>query len=146
MNDGVLQNLIRIGVVSSVNEENGTVRVLFEDKDNMVSAELPLLSYEYNIPNIKDQVLCLFLPNGIEAGFCIGSFYSLINPPPIKNKDIFYKKFGDGTWIQYNKLTKELNISSIGDINIIGNVNVQGNIHATGSIAGSWGERKWLDI
>ncbi|OPJ63680.1 phage baseplate assembly protein V [Clostridium chromiireducens] len=137
MNDGILRNLIRIGTVSSVNEINGTVRVIFEDKDNMVSDELPLLSSEYNLPKIKDQVLCLFLPNGVEAGFCLGSFYSLVNPPPVKNKDLFYKKFDDGTWIQYNKTTKELNIGSAGAINIIGDVNVQGNLHVTGAINGN---------
>lgn len=34
---------IRIGKVSSVNTEKRTARVVFEDKDKMVSAELPVL-------------------------------------------------------------------------------------------------------
>lgn len=32
-----MQKLIRVGIVSSVNTGNGTVRVIFEDEDNKVS-------------------------------------------------------------------------------------------------------------
>lgn len=132
--DSVLKNLIRIGIVSSINEKNGTVRVVFDDKDNMVSDELPMLSCEYNMPKVKEQVLCLFLANGLQVGFCLGSFYSLVNMPPVQNKDIYYKRFDDGTWIQYNKETKELNINAAGNVNITGNLNVNGNISATGLV------------
>lgn len=137
MDDGTIRNLIRIGIVSSVNEINGTVRVIFDDKDDMVSSELPLLNYEYNIPEIKEQVLCLFLPNGLSQGFCLGGFYSLINPPPIQSKDVYYKKFSDGTSIQYNKSTKQLTINSNNPIIINGNVQVNGGLSATGTVTAS---------
>lgn len=132
--DSVLKNLIRIGIVSSINEKNGTVRVVFDDKNDLVSDELPLLSFQYDMPKIKEQVLCVFLPNGIQQGFCLGSFYSLVNLPPVKDKNIYFKKFDDGTWIEYNKKTKELNINASGNVNIIGNLKVNGNISATGSV------------
>lgn len=134
MEEGAIRNLIRIGIVSSVNEKNGSVRVIFNDKDDMVSDELPLLSFEYNIPKVKEQVLCLFLPNGLQQGFCLGPFYSLVNPPPVENKDIYRKMFDDGTWIEYNEETKALNIKAAGSVNIIGNLNVKGSISASGSI------------
>lgn len=134
MQEGTVRNLIRVGIVSSINEINGTVRVIFDDKDNMVSDELPLLSFEYNIPEIKEQVVCIFLPNGLQQGFCLGGFYSLINLPPVQNKNIYYKKFDDGTWIEYNKETKALNINATGSVNIIGDLTVQGNISASGTI------------
>lgn len=38
-----LQELIKIGKVSSVNVKNRTARIIFEDKEEMVSAELPVL-------------------------------------------------------------------------------------------------------
>lgn len=128
---GTFKNLIRIGTVSSVNSENGTVRVIFEDKDNVVSGELPLLSNEYNIPDVKDQVLCIFLPNGISSGFCIGSYYSSVNQPPAKDANIYYKKFSDGTSVQYNKVTKELTINSEKQITINGDVKVTGTVTAS---------------
>lgn len=137
MQEGILRNLIRVGVVSSVNENNGTVRVVFDDKDNLVSDELPLLSLEYNIPQVKDQVLCLFLPNGLQQGFCLGKFYSDLNIPSIKNANIYYKEFDDGTSIKYDKTAKQLTISSPNTIIINGNVQVNGDINAVGKVTAS---------
>lgn len=135
----VLINMIRIGRVNSVNETNGTVRVLFDDKDNVVSYELPLLSFEYNMPKVKEQVLCIFLPNGIQQGFCLGPFFSSVNPPPVQDKDIYRKMFDANTWIEYNEETKELNIQAPGGINILGSISVRGNINATGTIMDAGG-------
>lgn len=39
-----IKNLIRIGTVSAVNGASCSARVAFEDKDNMVSAELPIIT------------------------------------------------------------------------------------------------------
>lgn len=74
------RNIIRVGRVSKVNQLNGTVQVLFKDRDNLISGDLPLLESS-TIPNINDQVLCIFLGNGMEDGFCLGRFYSKENPP-----------------------------------------------------------------
>lgn len=135
----ILMNIIRVGQVSSVNEAKGTVRVKFDDKDNLISPELPLLDAEYHIPAIGSQVLCLFLPNGLQQGFCLNGFYSDVNSPPVKNKNIYFKDFGDGTSIKYNKQTKVLDITAPGTVNITGNVTVQGNINASGTIIDAGG-------
>lgn len=148
MNDGkealrIVRNLIRVGRVNSVNPKQGTVRVLFEDRDNLISEELFLLDHEYNIPEVGDQVLCLFLGNGIEQGFCLNGFYSSINPPPVRDKHLYYKKFGDGTYIQYNKQTRVLEITSVepivlkGNFIIEGDARVRGNLKVDGTINGS---------
>ncbi|KZL88720.1 hypothetical protein [Clostridium magnum] len=80
--DGVILNLIRVGKISTLNKTQGTLRALFDDKDNLISDELPIMAnVDLNTLNIGDQVVCIFLPNGIESGFCIGKFYSEINPP-----------------------------------------------------------------
>ena len=81
-----IKNLIRIGTVSAVNGESCSARVVFEDKDNMVSAELPIITIgskqtkAYWLPEVGTQVLCIFQPNasgsGISKGFIIGAFYS----------------------------------------------------------------------
>lgn len=133
----ILINMIRVGRINSVNEDKGTVRVLFDDKDNLVSDELQLLDSEYNIPIVGKQVLCLFLPNGIQQGFCLGGFYSDINAPPAEDKNIYFKEFGDGTSIEYNKSTKQLTINSGIPIIINGNVQVKGNVSAIGTVTAS---------
>ncbi len=130
----ILINMIRVGRINSVNENKGTVRVLFDDKDNLVSDELQLLDFEYDIPPIGEQVICFFLPNGIKQGFCLKGFYSDINKPPVKDRNIYFKKFGDSTSIEYNKSTKELTINSEASIMINGNVKVNGDISAAGSV------------
>lgn len=125
-----LMNILRVGIVDSINPSEGTVRVVFEDKDDVIGEDLPLLDRDYNMPKIGQQVLCLFLPNGLEEGYCLGSFYSLNNKPPTNNKDLYIKQF-EGLKIQYNKATKQLTIDSANPITINGNLQVNGTITST---------------
>jgi len=67
--------MIRVGHVSSVNQNNRTARIIFADKkDNM---EKPLISGDLKITQGIGAlrpgyfVLCLFLPNGRGDGFVI---------------------------------------------------------------------------
>ena len=43
MDPDILQNLVRIGTVSSVDPDKRTARVIFTDHDNLVSGELKVL-------------------------------------------------------------------------------------------------------
>ncbi|MFX3635459.1 MAG: hypothetical protein ACE3L7_04175 [Candidatus Pristimantibacillus sp.] len=70
--------LIRVGIVSDRNVAEGTVKVTFEDQDNMVTDWLPVVvaknleNSSTAIPNINDTVVCAFLASGLEDGFCLG--------------------------------------------------------------------------
>lgn len=123
----VILNLIRVGKVSSINDSKGTVKVIFEDKDRMISDDLPMLNFEYRMPRIGQQVLCVFLPNGKNQGFCLGGFFSEVDPPLVADRNIFCKTFNDGTSIKYDKLNKNLFIEGAGDIIITakGNISIQ---------------------
>lgn len=74
-------NLIRVGNVSDIDASRLAVRVVMPDRDDLVSGWLPLcrppLRYdEYTalvMPEVGEQVLCLFLGNGLEAGFWLGT-------------------------------------------------------------------------
>ena len=44
------RNEIRIGRVSSVNKKDGTCRVVYKDKDNAVTMELPLFCFTGEYP------------------------------------------------------------------------------------------------
>ena len=50
------RNLVKVGQVSSIDPEKGTIKVLFPDKDNIVSDDIPMLHFEYHMPDIEDQV------------------------------------------------------------------------------------------
>lgn len=122
-----LKNLVRSGKVSSVNSEKCTCRVVFDDLDNLVSAELFVLQPScmnnrfYNLPDVGDSVLCLMAPNDEHgAGFVLGSFFTEKNPAPAQSQEISQITFGDGTTIKYNRESHEFRIDCVGKIFIQG--------------------------
>lgn len=142
---------MRVGRISSINYEGGTARVVYMDKDEAVTRELPILSFEYCMPEVEDMVLVCHLPNGTAAGVILGRFWSLKNTPPESGKGLYRKdmsreagkamlryKEGEGvvqlSGPQIKLLTDSLlietqNVSGNGEeIGFVGNqVTIQGN-------------------
>ena len=91
------EKIVRHGKISAVYPERHTVRVTFEDADEVVSAEMPYLTTSasknnlYRLPDIEEEVVCIFEGNdaGEGDGFCIGSFYNEKNVPRETNQDVF---------------------------------------------------------
>lgn len=121
-----IKNFIRIGRVSVTDPDTMTVKVVFEDKDNMVSGSLPVLARgssrnkDYWLPDVGEQVCCLMLPNGHNGGICLGSYYSESAPPGGYGQDVRRIDFGDGTYISYDRAEHRLEIDCVGDIVIKG--------------------------
>lgn len=122
--DSTLQNIIRLGRVSSTDPAKATVRVLFEDKDNMVSYDLPVImnntlkNKDYYMPDVGESVVCIFLPNGLVQGFVLGAVYSEVDKPPINSQDKRHIRFDDGTTVEYDRSKSSLAVDCVGDINI----------------------------
>lgn len=112
----LLSDLIRVGVVSSVNDAAPTARVTFADRDDIVSYDLPVLvkntkdNKDYWVPEVDEQVLCLFLPSGVEQGFILGSFYSDGVTPPASTGAKRRTVFGDGTSVEYDRDSHTLTV------------------------------------
>ena len=110
----VLNGLIKIGVISSIDYAKGTARVSFEDDDEVVSYELQVLhtntlqNKDYAMPDVGEDVICIFLPSGNEEGFILGSVYAGDTMPPENSGDFRTILFKDGTKISYNRATHEL--------------------------------------
>lgn len=89
-----INNIVRVGTV--VNRDHGLYRcrVEFQDNDKLVSywcQVATLRAYKdrmFWMPEIGEQVLCLFLPFGHEQGFVVGSLYSTKDRPPAKDKEL----------------------------------------------------------
>ena len=123
-----IKRLIRVGTVSSINAAAGTVRVAFAAQDDMVTYELPVITRgsknnkDYWLPDVDEQVLCLFLPNtsgrGVCDGFVLGTFYSSVDAPVENSGDVHAVKYGDGTIIKHDRSTGKLTINATGDIDI----------------------------
>lgn len=67
-----LQDMVRIGIVSSVNKDETTARVKIEE-ENIVTGDLRIVQNAYPwMPDIGQWVLCIFVPNGEGDGFILG--------------------------------------------------------------------------
>lgn len=157
------RDLIKVGEVSSVDYENGTARVVFDDEEGYVSNDLQVIqkntieNQDYWMPDVGEDVLCLFIPNGEEDGFILGSFYADEIKPPKSGENKRYVKFKDEAEVEYDWSTHKLTIvigktkivadeSSVNisgssnikvevpNIDFIGNLKVDGNIETTGNV------------
>jgi len=122
--------LVRVGVVTQVYPEKGSVRVLLPDADEEVSYELPVLvrktlkDKDYWLPDVGEHVVCVFLPTGQEQGFVVGAFYSEVDKVPVKDKDIKRIEFENGAFIEWNRKLGILSIFSPGPISIVSGTHI----------------------
>jgi phage baseplate assembly protein V len=130
-----LNQLVRVGTVESVNVDDGTVRVSMADADGIISYSLPVLVPKsqddkyYAMPDVGEQVLCLFLPLGLSQGFVLGAFFSGADTVPVASKDKTHILFKDGTSLEYDRAAHKLTGSVAGDVELT----------ATGQVAVSAG-------
>ena len=119
-------HFIKIGEVSSVNPSKGTARVVFDDEDSVVSYDLPVIqtntyaNKDYAMPDVGEDVLCLFLPSGPEEGFILGSFYAGEIELPELNGNVRTVVFSDGARCSYDRTKSTLSIT-IGETSIEAN-------------------------
>ena len=122
------RRLISKGIVDKLIEDKHAVRVIFPDKDNLTSAELPVLTSfaagnsSYALPQIGDVVACIFESEDDDsgAGYVIGAFYDDKNPPKAKSVDITRIDFKDGSFIEFDRSKGNLTVNCTGDIKING--------------------------
>ena len=122
-----IKSLVRFGKISSVDPTKATARVVFDDRDGLVSAELFVLQPScmnnqfYSLPDVNDSVVCLMFPNDEHGGgVVLGSFFTEKNLPPAQNQDIGMIKFSDDSYIQFDRSKGELRVNCKGKIFING--------------------------
>lgn len=88
----------RVGRISSINPKTGMARVTYEDRDDTVTDELPMLSFGFIfwMPRIGDPVLVLHMENGLESGVILGRYYCDENVPPEGKAEFFRQEFERG--------------------------------------------------
>lgn len=107
-----MEDIIRIGTVSSVDRKNGLVSVLYRDRDGKVTQPLPLLAPggEYKMPGIGDKVLVAHLSNGGEMGIVLGPFWNEENTPG--TEAAYCKQIAPGVAVEYNAETGVLSVTA----------------------------------
>ena len=121
---GDARQLVREGRVTATFPERHTVRVEFEDKDNMTSAEMPVLTLcaaenkFYSLPDVGTSVVCLFASNADQTGtgWIIGSRFNDKSKPNANSQDVTRLDFKDGTFIEYNRDSHKMHVSCKGEI------------------------------
>lgn len=125
-----MQEPIRTGRISAINYEAGTVRVLYKDKQEQTTIEIPLLSHEYYMPHVDDLVLVVHQTNGEAFGVVLGRPWSQKNVPPESGAGLYRKdlsRTNGKAMIRYDDDSGVLRIH--GDVTIqidAGTVNING--------------------
>lgn len=156
--DTLIRQLIRVGVVSDIDEKGVTARVTFDDQDDVTSASLQVIvkntdeNADYWMPDVGEQVLCLFLPVGPQQGFILGSFYDETHTPPANTANKRVIKFRNGTRVENDRESNLLLVDAVGDVTvkatgtvtidapetiITGNTTVKGLLTFLGGMKGS---------
>ena len=123
---GDARQLVREGKVNATYPERHTARVVFEDKDNVVSPEMPILTScsagnkSYAMPDVGDMVVCLMASNAdmTGTGWIIGSRFNDKSKPNANSQDVTRIDFADGSYVEYNRKSHELKLKSTGKITI----------------------------
>lgn len=98
-NGPVVDNLLRIGQVSSIDPVNMTCRVAFDDLDGLVSGALQVLvpgtvnRQNYGLPTVGEHVVVLYQPNALQEGFVLASMYTANNRPDDPKENVWRLRF-----------------------------------------------------
>lgn len=137
----ILMNVFRVGKVTSVDATTERARVVFDDRDETESYDLQVivrntkLNKDHCMPDLDEDVLCAFLPVGVEQGFILGSFYTDLNSPPSQSENVRKVTFSDGTVIEYDRESNKLTASVQGDIDITATGNLTANVGGDASLS-----------
>lgn len=135
----LMAQMIRVGFVNARQPEKMRVKVTIPDTTGaeLVTDFLPVLcpraceDMQYDLPDVGDQVVCLFLSYGLEQGFVIGAMYGK-QAPPVQSGEKWHRLFKDGTYLEYDRESHKLVANVQGDVEITatGNLDakVEGNV------------------
>lgn len=104
---------IRLGKISSINYSAGKARVVYEDRDDSVTSELPFLAWQYNMPKTGDLVVVACFSNGTVSGVILGPVWNPSNTPHGGAAGVFRQEMSttkNRAVIEYSEKEKKLTI------------------------------------
>lgn len=133
--DSEIKNLFRIGTVCDLSSEGQQVRVNFDDLGTVsplmqVPAFGALGDDYFWMPEIGEQVMCMFMPTGNAEGYVLFSVRGSSNSPKFANNNKRYIAFSDGGLLEYDKASGTLTINAA-------NIKITGDIDLTGGLTSS---------
>ena len=104
--------MVRVGKIATIDYEAGMASVVYADRGDETSPQLPFFSSFYEMPEVDDQAVVVMLTNSRTKGFIIGVPYSRKKRPVKSGKGVFCKEFSDGTSILYDPEKKMLSVDA----------------------------------
>lgn len=142
---------LQFGIVSAVDEAAHNLRVRLPALENMETDWLPMLTAAaggnrfYSLPDEGEQVVCLLDARG-ENGVVLGATYNAADKPPAASKDVWMRRFKNGTVIKHDRKSGNIDIQTQGTVTInapntiiTGNTTVMGLLTYQGGMSGSGG-------
>ena len=142
---------LQFGIVSAVDEAAHNLRVRLPALENMETDWLPMITPAaggnrfYSLPDEGEQVVCLLDARG-ENGVVLGATYNTVDKAPAASKDVWMRRFKNGTVIQHDRKTGNIDIQTQGTVTvnapdtiITGNTTVMGLLTYQGGMSGSGG-------
>lgn len=164
-NERVVSNLIRIGIVTALDEANARVQV---DVGGITTDWIPWANgragatRSWSAPRIGEQLVIISPYGDMAQAVALGSIYQNDHPAPANSKDIETTIYPDGSQVSYDSAANTLTVNVAGNGNVVinckqatvaastsvtlntptvhatGNVTVDGDVTATGDVkAGS---------
>ena len=113
-----MNDVIRIGKVSSVDYEKGMISVYYEDRTAMVTSIMPVLSNgRYKMPKVGESILVAHLSNGTNAAVVLGTVFNDANVPKSSGQNVYYEELSDNTMISSDGTDITLT-AVVGSINV----------------------------
>lgn len=143
-----LENIIRFGVVQSIDYTQATCIVDFQ---GILTCPLRWLTVRagsdstWDAPSVGEQVMVLSPSGEIANGIVLFGLYSDAHPSPSQEQNIKIRKFEDGAVISYDTANHQLQavlpggattiLTSDGGITITGDTVINGNVQINGNTA-----------
>lgn len=132
-----LANVVRVGVVASVDLPNARCRVTIGD---LQTAPLPFLAVKagedrtWHPPEVGEQVIVLAPSGELSAGFVLGGVYTTAYPAPSTSPEVAKMLFKDGSSATYDRALHSLTIDlPTEDSSLTVTVNGNVTLSATGN-------------
>ena len=143
---------LQFGTVAQVDDAGHQLRVQLPALDNLLTDWLPMITPAaggnqfYSLPDEGELVVCLLDARG-EGGCVIGAIYNAADTPPAASRDMWVRRFKNGTVITHNRKSGDVLVQTKGtatidppDTVITGNATVQGLLtYLSGMTAGNGG-------
>lgn len=102
-----MKDIVAVGKVTTIYPDRCTAKVYFEDTKS-VSRELSVLTRgsqgtkDYWMPEVNEEVVCIFVPNSRGQGYILGTEYNEEDTPPVASKDKRHIQFNDLSFFEYD--------------------------------------------